>query len=435
LALDPANDFLKADTGAPDLAHLAADPYRLVRIAAEYMRLGLYAKALAVLDRNYPAVAPDQSEPGSVLPQSNPIVRYYAAYCRQKLGGASPDWQAARKLSTNFIFPSSETDRVVLEAALAADPGDATAHFLLGTLLFSKGSTDAAIAHWNESRRLDPHRPVLDALLGDALLRLKSDPENALAAFREGVRNDPENPEVYAGLDAAMSLLNTPAVERAAALAEYPAADSPATKMPASLVYQLALARAEVGEFAPALFKGRFFPDAEGGISADQVRFEIELMQAKAWSEANNCTAALAFVASLQSGRELEGISSREDVELATIARDCGRVEEAKGFFEKAAASGDPWNLPWAIAAEQSLGTANPEDARERLTRALAVAQENAETGASSGSWCYSTGMLDLALGDKERARQLLEKTLILPNVDLSHHFARLALATMAAGN
>ena len=435
-ALDPANDFLKADTGAPDLAHLAADPYRVLRVAAEYMRLGLYQKALALLDRNYPAIAPDQSEPGSTLPQSHPMVRYYAAYCRQKLGDASPDWQAARRLSTSYVFPSSETDRMVLDAAFAADPADSTAHFLLGTLLFSKGATDAAIAHWRESKRLDPHRPVLDADLGDALLRLKDDPEGALAAFREGVRNDPENPEVYAGLDAAMSLLNAPAAERAAALGEYPAADSPATKMPASLVYQLALARAEAGEFAPALalFKGRFFPDAEGGISADQVEFEIELMQTQAWSQAGNCTAALGFVAKVQSGSELEGISSREDVELATIARNCGRVEEAKGFFEKAAARGDPWNLPWVIAAEQALGTFNPEDAHDRLTRALAVAEENAETGASSGPWCYSTGMLELALGDKERAKQLLDKTLVLPNVDMSHHFARLALASLAAG-
>ena len=436
LALDPANDFLKADTGAPDLAHLAADPYRVLRVAAEHMRLGLYAKALALLDRNYPAVAPDQSEPGSVLPQSHPMVRYYAAYCRQNLGDAKADWQAARGLSTSYVFPSSETDRMVLEAALAADPADGTAHFLLGTLLFSKGSTDAAIAHWSESKRLDPHRPVLDADLGDALLRLKNDPENALAAYREGVRNDPENPEVYAGLDATMSLLKTPAVERAAALAEYPAADSPATRMPANMIYQLALARAEAGEFAPALalFKGRFFPDTEGGISADQVEFEIELMQAQAWSQAGNCTAARAFVAKVQSGRDREGISSREDVELATIARNCGRGEAAKGFFEKAAASGDPWKLPWAIEAEKALGTFNPEDAHDRLTRALAVAEEDAEAGASSGSWCYSTGMIELALGDKERAKQWLEKTLALPNVEMSHHFARLALATMAAG-
>ena len=436
LALDPANGFLKADTGAPDLAHMAADPYRVLRVAAEYMRLGLYSKALVLLDRNYSAVAPDQSEPGSVLPQSHPMVHYYAAYCRQKLGDAKPDWQSARRLSTSYVFPSSETDRMVLKAAFAADPADGTAHFLLGTLLFSKGATDAAIAHWSESKRLDPYRPVLDADLGDALLRLKNDPEGALAAYREGVRNDPENPEVYAGLDAAMSLLNAPAAERAAALAEYPAADSPATKMPASLVYQLALARAEAGEFAPALalFQGRFFPDTEGGISADQVEFEIELMQAQAWSQADNCTAALAFVAKVQSGRDLEGISSREDVELAAIARNCGRVEDAKGLFEKAAASGDPWNLPWVIAAEQALGTFNPEDVRDRLTRALAVAEEDAEAGASSGPWCYSTGMIELALGDKERAKQWLEKTLALPNVEMSHHFARLALASLAAG-
>jgi tetratricopeptide (TPR) repeat protein len=436
LALDPASDFLKADTGAPDLAHLAADPYRVLRVAAEYMRLGLYAKALTLLDRRYPAVAPEQGEPGSVLPQSHPMVRYYAAYCRQKLGEAKPDWQAARELSTSYVFPSSETDRMVLEAALATDPDDATAHFLLGTLLFFKGSTDAAIAHWSESKRLDPDRPVLDADLGDALLRLKSDPEGAVAAYREGVHSDPENPEVYMGLDAAMSLLNTPASERAAALGQYPAADSPATKMPANLVYQLALARAEAGEFAPALtlFEGRFFPGAEGGISAAQARFEIELMQAEAWSEAHNCPAALAFVANVQSGNNVEGISSREDVELATIARNCGRVEEANGFFEKASAGGGPGNLPWAIEAEQALGKGNPEDARDRLTHALAVAEENAETGASSGSWCYSTAMLELALGDKERARQLLKKTLVLPNVDMSHHFARLALATMVAG-
>ncbi|MGD0347034.1 MAG: DUF5107 domain-containing protein [Terracidiphilus sp.] len=436
LADDPANDFLKADTGRPDLAHLAADPYRLLRVAGEYIRLGLYAKALTLLDRDYPAVAPDQSEPGSVLPQSHPMVRYYAAWCHQNLGDAQPDWQAASKLSTSYIFPSSEIDRIVLEAALAAAPGDATAHFLLGTLLFSKGATDDAMAHWSQAKRLDPHRPVLDADMGDALLRLKNDPQDALGAFREGIRDDPENPEVYAGLDAAMSLLNTPAAERAAALAEYPAADAAQTRMPANLVYQLALTRAEAGQFegALALFKDRFFPSAEGGISADQVRFEIELIQAKAWSEAGNCTPALGFVANLQSGTNPEGSSSRDDIELAAIARNCGRVEEANAYLQRAAASGDPANLAWAVEAERALGTGDAESARERLTKALAAAEENAESGSSSGAWCYSTGMLELALGDKERARQLLTRTLVLSDVDMSHHFARLALAGMSAG-
>lgn len=441
LADDPSNDFLRADTGRPDLEHLAADPYRVLRIAAEYMRLGLYAKALTLLDRDYPAVAPDESEPGSVLPQAHPMVRYYAAYCHQRLRDGQQDWRAASKLSTSYIFPASEIDRVVLEAALAAAPNDATAHFLLGTLLFSKGLTDDALAHWSEARRLDPHRPVLDADMGDALLRLKNDPRDALEAFREGLRNDPENPEIYYGLDATMSLLNMPAAERVAALAQYPAADSPQTKMPAGLVYQLALTRAEAGEFAAALalFKNRFFPSAEGGVSADQVRFEIELMEAKAWSEAGNCRAALDFVTNSKSGEEMEGRSSREETELAGIARNCGQGEEATSFLRKAAANGGSGDVAWAVEAERTLagendrGTGNAEYARKRLTHALAAAEENAETGSSSGAWCYTTGMLELALGDKARAKQILARALVLPDVDLSHHFARMALAGMAA--
>ena len=63
LLADPANDFLKEDRGKPDLQHLAADPYRVLRVAAEYMRLGLYRNALDVLDRAYSSVPADQSEP------------------------------------------------------------------------------------------------------------------------------------------------------------------------------------------------------------------------------------------------------------------------------------------------------------------------------------------------------------------------------------
>jgi tetratricopeptide (TPR) repeat protein len=82
LATHPMSDFLKEETGAPDLPHLAADPYRVLRVAAEYMELGLYQKALSALERTYPEVAADQSEPGSVLPQNHPLVLYYAAYCK-----------------------------------------------------------------------------------------------------------------------------------------------------------------------------------------------------------------------------------------------------------------------------------------------------------------------------------------------------------------
>ncbi len=64
LAADPTSDFLKEETGKPDLEHLAADPYRVLRVANGYMQLGFYRRALEVLERTYPPVPADQSEPG-----------------------------------------------------------------------------------------------------------------------------------------------------------------------------------------------------------------------------------------------------------------------------------------------------------------------------------------------------------------------------------
>ena len=437
LAAEPASDFLKQDTGRPDLEHLAADPYRVLSIAAEYMQLGLYRKALQVLTRDYPQVAMDQSEPGSVLPQKNPLTLYYAAFCSNKLGVEyKQNLQAASKLSTDFIFPSSETDRIVLQFALSTGASDATPHFLLGTLLFSKGMTDAGIAQWTEAKRLAPHLPVLDADIGEALLEVKHDPQQALASFREGIRNDPENAALYVGLDEAMSLTGASAAERAGALAQYPSVDAPHSTMPENLVYQLALERAEAQQFESSLslFKDRFFSSEEGEITSDQVLFEIRLLQAKAWADAGNCAAATAFAESTPSGKNAEEMSARDNVQLAAIERACGHADRAQDFLRKAAASSDSTNLFWAFQAEDALGAGDSGNAHKRLMDALRAAEDDATAGVSSGSWCYNTGLLNLAAGNKERARQLLVQVLLLPDTRMSHHLAHLALASMGTG-
>jgi len=171
LATYPTNDFLKEELGKPDSHHLAADPYRVLRVAAEYMQLGLYKKAIALLDTQYLPVPADQSEPGSVLPQQHPLVLYYSAYCKSKLGADDlQNWNKASARSAALVFPSTETDALVLSAALEANKEDATAQYLFGTLLYSEGLYDAGIAHWREAKRLSPGMPVVDADLGKAYL-------------------------------------------------------------------------------------------------------------------------------------------------------------------------------------------------------------------------------------------------------------------------
>src|SRR5437879_13122536 len=98
LARFPLSDFLQEEFGKPNILHLAADPYRVLNTASEYARLGLYRRAVEVLSREYPSPDADQSEPGVVVPQKNPLVVYFRAYCREKLGesGAVELQQASR---------------------------------------------------------------------------------------------------------------------------------------------------------------------------------------------------------------------------------------------------------------------------------------------------------------------------------------------------
>ncbi len=196
---------------------------RVLNIASQYIRLGMYGQALNVLSRRYPPVVADQSEPGSVSPQDNPLVAYFRGYCREKLGqSGTEDYNAASRLSTAYIFPSTAEELTVLKAASRTNPADATAHFLLGNLYFSHAETDSALGEWAEARKSGTRLPVLDANIGLALLHIKDDPENALAAFRDGLTNDPTNVAVYLGIDQSLSLLGHPAGERVEALGKYP---------------------------------------------------------------------------------------------------------------------------------------------------------------------------------------------------------------------
>jgi|KBSMisStaDraftv2_1062788.scaffolds.fasta_scaffold17198_2 tetratricopeptide (TPR) repeat protein len=432
LQIDPTSDFFKEETRAPDLPHLAADPYRVLRVATEYMTLGLYQQALGVLDRKYPQTPSDQSEPESVLPQNHPLVLYYVAYCKSKLGkGSIENWRAAQKLSPNFVFPASALDEVVLNAALATNASDATAHYLMGTLLFSKAQYDLAIEHWNKAKRLAPSLPVLDADLGKAWLHLKNDPMQALKYFRDGVANDPANSEIYVGLDEAMTLTGVSAKERAETLGRYPSIST----MPANLVYQLAFARAEAEEYSEALdlLKNRFFPSEEGGVSAAQVLFEIELMQAESEAASGGCTKADEFLATDHPGLEVNGAISQPYLRMAAVAKACQNDQQAQEFLHKAASSKSGADAAWLLKAETLLPASDAQSGLKNLQASLTSAKRTRDTSSYTGWWWYNIGTMEAALNHKDEAETAFKNALLLPDSMMSHHMSRAAMAALAA--
>lgn len=442
LAASPVSYFLREQLGDPDLAHLAADPYRVLNIASAYIRLGLYRSALRVLSRVYPAVPADEQEPGYILPQKNALVAYFRAWCRQKLGQPyTSGYREAENLSTEYIFPHTAESLQVLHSALRVNPSDATAHYLLGTFDFSRGLTDPALTEWAKARDLNPNIPVLDASMGLALMRAKRNPSGALKVFREGLSTDPKNDQIYFGLDQALSLLASPPAERASALEKYP--DS--ARMPTALVYELALNRGEAGEFKGArdLFQGRFFPREEGGTNVRQVWFEVQLQQVLSEARSGNCAGALAGsehlgmpvpdLAFTNDGFEPMLQSARTNYLLGTMESRCKRPEQAQARYRRAADATEFNQLIWAHAAAQKLPGFDDAKWTRLLKSALAQLQAQRDAGSATSWSLYNSGLVKSVLGDKESANADFEAALLLPDRLLAYHLIRLARGSAQA--
>ena len=437
LARFPQDYFLQEQIGKPDLRHLANDAERVLNVASEYMRLGMYSQALDVLSRNYPAAVADESEPGVLPPARHPMVAYYRGYCREKLGqSGSQDFGVAAKLPTAYVFPSRAEDAAVLSAALKANSQDASAHYLLGTLYFSKALTDQALAEWEQARKLNGQIPVLHASLGRALLQVKNNPQEALAVFQEGLSSDPRNVELYTGMDQALSILQRPPQERVAALNRYP----DLSNMPTPLVYELILNLAEAGEFdrAASLFHGRFFQREEGGTNVREVWLEVQVQHALSLVKRKRCSEALTIVDHLadpapslsftKNGLDPFLRSARFSYLVGNVYQGCDVPDKAHQSFKRAAAQSSLPDAVWSWKAAQLL----PDTDHDSAIQKLASWRERMSSGgsdSSTGWWLYNAAMLDVALGNSAPAKTEFQEALLRPDQLLTYHLVRIAIS------
>ena len=246
---------------------------------------------------------------------------------------------------------------------LNSNAQDASAHYLLGTLDFSKGLTDQALAEWDQARKLSPQIRVLHASLGRALLHGKNDPEQALIVFQEGLHNDSQNLALYIGIDQALSILEHPPQERVAALERYP----DLAGMPTSLVYELILNLTEAGEFekAAALFHNRFFQREEGGTNVRQVWLEVQIQHALSMARQGQCSEAIKAVDELpqpvpdlaftHDGLEPFLRSARVSYLIGTVYKRCKMPDKALRSFKQAAEKSSFGDAAWAWKASQQL--------------------------------------------------------------------------------
>jgi tetratricopeptide (TPR) repeat protein len=377
------------------------------------------------------------AEPGVALPQDYPLVAYYRGYCAEKAGRPGrDDFALASRQSTRYVFPNRPESLVVLRRATEANPEDATAHFLLGSLLLSGGQSDAAIGEWEKARSIESKLPVLHRNIGFAQLYARGAAQEALGVFQEGMSVDPTNVELYLGADQALSLLGRGPEERIAALRRYPE-----TPLPSALVFKLSLALAEAGRFAEAeaLFPGRFFPREEFGTNVRQVYLEVKLRQAFALAREGRKAEAAALAATF--GQSVPGFDFTRDgmrpfVDAPRFQLYSGELQSrlgddvaARAHWKRAAAGRDFRQTAFAYRAAQRLGEAGDTQWRPRLEAALAEADLYLFRGGHypAGATC-ARGMLLRALGRAPEGEDALRQVFVLPDKGMPHHIARLAL-------
>lgn len=185
LRLDPLDATLRVLAGRDE----PTDAGTLLDVATDLARAGERHAALDLLDRA--AAAP-------VTPAGNvrPLALYTAAAVLEDLGEAAraaERRERARAADLTWAFPSGLDAHDVLRRAVTADPADAVARALLGTLLYALGRRTEALDCWEDAIALGRDDAVLLRNAGLAAYNVAHDDDRAWQRYARAVELAPDD--------------------------------------------------------------------------------------------------------------------------------------------------------------------------------------------------------------------------------------------------
>jgi len=260
LALDPLDAWARYLAGT--LANGLMEAQTLIDVGIEAERAGEHAAADELFGW---AVEVDANRPPGQTACAV-LAGYHRAACLDRADdheGAARARQAARAGDRTWNFASRLDDVVALEAALAADPQDATAAALLGHWLYAHDRQDEAMAHWQSSATCDPQDPVVWRNLGVAAYNISRDSETAATMYAKALAVAPFDARLIFEHDQLLQRVGTPVAERAELLAA--ASDQVTTRDDLTVAYAHCLMSADRPQEALRILTARRFQPWEGG--------------------------------------------------------------------------------------------------------------------------------------------------------------------------
>lgn len=341
-------------------------------LALDYAHAGFYDEAAAVLRRAAPTAL-------------NAYLLGWVQAQAGELSAAQHAWQAAAALSPDYGFPNRLEEVLALQQAVAANPADAHAHYMLGNFWYAHRQYDQAISAWEACAALAPGFAPALRNLGLAAFNHQHDAAAALAYFRRAFELAPHHARLLFELDQLEKRLGVDAQARLDRLNQF---DQLTVQRDDLSLERVALLNT-LGrpEDAYRMLMSRRFHPWEGGEGKTTRQYVAALAEmARRRLDAGRYRAALDLLEqarhypySLGEGKLL-GVRENHLDYLAGLAwRQVGDETQARGYFERAAA-GD-----YALASAMFYNDQPPE-------------------------MIYYQGLAQRALGDEAAARRTFQR-------------------------
>lgn len=322
-----------------------ADVQTRLELAADYIGPGMWNEAVGVLRR--PATHP---------PAVHPMQYYFLGYVYHQIGlpTAARKWfAAASELSSQYCFPFRLEAIDVFDAALAANPSDARAHYYLGNLLMDL-QPDRAIEYWEKSRALDDKLTTVHRNLGWAYYRAKGDLGKAIECYERALKCERLDPRLFLDLDALYEFANVLPQRRMAALE---ANHDVVVKRQDSFAREITVL-VLVGRYDRAIgyLEDNFFHAEEGREGIHDVYVDAHLLRGLELLDSGRAADALRhFRAAAEYPENLSVGRPQNDPRAAQVAYCTGKAQQALGN---------------AVAAKQSYTAAAGQQGTSRWPQA-----------------------------------------------------------------
>lgn len=179
------------------------------KLSLDYIQFGLYEKAIDILN---------------LCTVESPLVEYYKGYAYWHLNDdekAKSCFEQGEKLSSDYCFPNSIYEKIILEKAINTLDKSPMANYYLGNLLYDKKQYDYAVKCWENTTKNKKDFALAHRNLSIAYYNKKNDIEKALASIKTACELEPENSRFLLEQDQLFAKANVSYSERLAVLNQH----------------------------------------------------------------------------------------------------------------------------------------------------------------------------------------------------------------------